>query len=404
MDNSSAQAVQQQIIICDNGQSKIKVGYAGENIPRHEIPTVVGKPKLQTTKDHHPSFPPTPARENSNMNIICGYEALDQRKTHDLTYPISTGQITDWDSMGYLYDDAFYNQLKLPSSSLDKNRIILSESPLTPTQHRNKIIETMFETYNFSHLNISLSPILTLYAQGLLTGIVIDSGEGSTTIVPVYESYVSPHLIKTIPVAGRAITNHLMKLLAFRGYNLDFETARYVKERSCYTAYDLERERTLVRETTSTLEKVVLPDGKVVRIERERFEAPECLFHPGVLGLEDAGLGKAVFSCVMEADIDCRLDYFKKIVLAGGSTMFPGLPNRLEKEIRRHYLDLVLKGDANRMKKLKIGIEDPPFRTHLVFLGASVLGNLMKEKDSFWMTKEYYEDVGAERAFSKCHI
>lgn len=81
--------------------------------------------------------------------------------------------------------------------------------------------------------------------------------------------------------------------------------------------------------------------------------------------------------------------------------MYPGLPSRLEHDIKQRYLKDVLKGDKKRLQKWKMKIENPPRRKHMVFLGASVLGNIMRERDEFWMTKAEYEEEGV-RILRKC--
>ena len=89
--------------------------------------------------------------------------------------------------------------------------------------------------------------MLTLYAQGLLTGVVVDTGDGVTHVVPVYEGYVPNNLIRRLDVAGRHVTDYLIKLLLLRGYaferTADFETVRQIKEQCCYVACDIEIER-----------------------------------------------------------------------------------------------------------------------------------------------------------------
>jgi actin-related protein len=77
---------------------------------------------------------------------------------------------------------------------------------------------------------------------GLQTGVVVDSGDGVTHIVPVYDGYALPHLVRRLDVAGRDITRYLIKLLLLRGYafnrTADFETVRQLKEKVCYVGYD----------------------------------------------------------------------------------------------------------------------------------------------------------------------
>jgi len=108
-----------------------------------------------------------------------------------------------------------------------------------------------------------------------------------------------------------------------------------------------------------------------------------------------------LFDCINKADVDTRPEFYNHIVLSGGSTMYPGLPSRLEKEIRNLYLQKVLKGNRATFAKFKCRIEDPPRRKHMVFLGGAVLAEIMKDKNEFWMNKNEYEEQG-EGVLRKC--
>jgi len=263
-------------------------------------------------------------------------------------------------------------------------------------------------------------------AAGLLTGVVVDSGDGVTHIVPVYEGFALPHLTRRLDVAGRDVTRYLIKLLLLRGYafnrTADFETVRQIKEKLCYVGYDLELETRLAQETTVLVENYTLPDGRVIKVGSERFE-----------DVEAVGMAEQLYNTIQAADIDIRSEFYKHIVLSGGSTMYPGLPSRLEKEIKQLYLTRTLNNDTSRLEvtlkkktffffffflsflspeistflcvsrfqKFKVRIEDPPRRKHMVFLGGAVLAEIMKDKEDFWVTKREYDEMGVSRALAK---
>jgi len=260
------------------------------------------------------------------------------------------------------------------------------------------MIEVMFEKYRFAGGYIAIQAVLTLYAQGLLTGVVVDSGDGVTHICPVYEGFALPHLTRRLDIAGRDITRYMIKLLLLRGYafnhSADFETVRMMKEKLCYIGYNIEQEQKLALETTVLVESYTLPDGRVIKVGGERFEAPEALFQPHLINVEGQGIAELVFSTIQGADIDVRPELYKHIVLSGGSTMYPGLPSRLEREIKQLHLERVLKGDTDKLAKFKIRIEDPPSRKDMVFIGGAVLAEVMKDKDSFWLMREEYLERG----------
>ncbi len=276
---------------------------------------------------------------------------------------------------------------------------------MNPSKNREELVERIFEKYQFAASNVSIQAMLTLYAQGLLTGVVVDTGDGVTHVVPVFDGFVPQNLIRRLDVAGRHITNYFIKLLLLRGYafnrTADFETVRQIKEKVCYVAHDIQVERNLALETTCLMENFTLPDGRVIKIGRERFEAPEAMFNPSLIDSEKAGMADMVFDMIQSADIDTRAEYYKHIVLSGGSSMYPGLPSRLEKDLRDRYLKDVLKGNIERMKKFKINIEDPPRRKYMVFLGGSVLADIMKDRQEFWMTKQEYDECGLRAVLAK---
>lgn len=327
---------------------------------------------------------------------MIGEEASDVRSYLQISYPMENGIIRNWQDMEYLWDYAFYNQMKFPSTSGGK--ILLTEPPMNPLKNRELMCEVMFEKYDFGGVYVAIQAVLALYAQGLSSGVVVDSGDGVTHIVPVYESVVLNHLTRRLDVAGRDVTRHLIDLLSRRGYafnrSADFETVRQIKEKLSYVSYDLNLDTKLARETTVLVENYELPDGRIIKVGQERFEAPECLFQPDLVDVEQPGIGELLFNTIQTADVDIRSSLYRAIVLSGGSSMYPGLPSRLEKELKQLWYTRILRGDATRLDKFKVKIEDPPRRKHMVFIGGAVLASIMADKDHMWLTKEEWHENG----------
>jgi actin-related protein 2 len=331
---------------------------------------------------------------------------------------MENGIVKRWDDMQHLWDYTFFEKMKIDPTG---RKILLTEPPMNPLSNREKMCEVMFERYNFGGVYVAIQAVLALYAQGLSSGVVVDSGDGVTHIVPVYESVVLSHLTRRLDVAGRDVTRQLISLLLRRGYafnrTADFETVRQIKEKLCYVSYDLELDQRLSEDTTVLVESYTLPDGRVIKIGSERFEAPECLFQPHLVDVEQPGIAEFLFNTIQAADVDVRTSLYKAIVLSGGSSMYPGLPSRLEKEIKQLWLTRVLGGNPERLgvcdpreftilcyynyanfifsQKFKVRIEDPPRRRHMVFLGGAVLANIMADKENMWISKAEWEEQGS---------
>jgi len=373
-------------LVVDNGTGFVKVGYAGSNFPEHVFPSIIGRPILRAEE-----------RVGSALikDIMIGDEAASNRTYLQVTQPMEHGIVKNWEDMKHLWDYTFDEKLRVDTRG---RKILLTEPPMNPKVNRQRMCQVMFEEYGFQGVYVAIQAVLTLYAQGLTTGVVVDSGDGVTHIVPVYDGYAMPHLTRRLDIAGRDVTRYLIKLLLMRGYafnrTADFETVREIKEKLCYVSYDLELDTRLSEETTVLVESYTLPDGRTIKVGSERFEAPECMFQPHLVDIEQPGVAEMLFQAIQTAPVDVRTELYKHVVLSGGSSMYPGLPSRLEKEMKQLYLTRVLGGDPTRLNKFKIKIEDPPRRKHMVFLGGAVLADIMKGREDFWISREEWFEKG----------
>mgnify|MGYP000873075169 CR=1 FL=1 len=214
-------------------------------------------------------------------------------------------------------------------------------------------------------------------AEGHSTGLVFDSGDGVSHVIPVYEGMVMNTAVERLNLAGRHVTNYLVRLLMLRGYafnsSADFETVRDIKENVCFVSYDVKKDRALANETTLHDMEYTLPDNETIRIGRERFEAAECLFNPFLAGVEDTGIAYLMWKSLEKVEIDCFLPLIKNIIMTGGTTMFAGLSTRMDSELRKILTDEKYGGDKTRVGKTGMNVHDPPRRKHSVFNGASFM-------------------------------
>jgi actin-related protein 2 len=199
---------------------------------------------------------------------------------------------------------------------------------MNPISNRKKMVSTMFEKYKFKGVHVEIQAVLALYAQGLVTGIVVDSGDGVTHVVPVYEGFCLSHIVSRLDLAGRDVTNYLIKLMLYRGYTFnrtaDFETVRIIKEKFCYVSCDLNLDKKLALETTTLVKSYELPDGREIKIAAERFEASEALFKPHLIDVDGLGMSDLIFNTINNADLDTRksVSYFFNLIFSSINTLF----------------------------------------------------------------------------------
>uniref|UniRef100_UPI00358EE650 actin, cytoplasmic-like isoform X2 n=1 Tax=Myxine glutinosa TaxID=7769 RepID=UPI00358EE650 len=366
-------------VVIDNGSGLCKAGLAGEKEPKVIFTNIVGRAKAKSVM--------IGAKQK---DCYIGDKAQAKRGVLTLSYPVKNGVVESWDDMEKIWRYVFDEQLKVKSKDF---KCMVTEAPLNPLANREKMAQVLFEKFEVPSLYAAIQGVLAMYAAGRITGLALDSGDGVTHTMPIYEGYCIPHAVLRLNMAGRSITKYLVRILTESGHTFtstaELEIVRNMKETLCFVSVDIKGDMAKKKEEFEKEYK--LPDGKVIKIHNQVFRAPETLFQPQNIGMEAAlGVDKIVYNSIMKCDIDVRKDLYANIVLAGGSTLFPGMDDRLTKEVT-----------AKAPPGTTVKCHAAPERKTSAWSGGSILASLSGFADQ-WVTAAEYKEVGPNIIFQKC--
>ncbi|RYR67863.1 hypothetical protein Ahy_A03g014314 isoform B [Arachis hypogaea] len=441
-------------IVIDLGSHTCKAGYAGEDAPKAVFPSVVGAIDQMDINGHGDGEEnlgaaaelPNNAKNldsdktKGKCKLYVGSQSLGYRRDYmEVLSPLKNGVVADWNIVDNIWDHALRDCLLVDP----KERPMLLSEPCNNTQEqRERTAELMFEKYKVPALFLAKNAVLTSFASGRATSLVIDGGGGSTTVAPVLDGYVLQKAVTTSPIGGEFLTDCLMKSLEGKGItikpryafkkkeirpgniqtvNLDFPhtTESYklysqrviasdIKECVCRAPDSPYDESSYSNIPMTSYE---LPDGQIIEIGSDRFKIPDILFNPSlvqhVLTIKYSEF--RTFSCghdfgssseyvqvidsINKCDVDIRRELFGSIMLTGGTASMQQLKERIEKEL------LEESPQAARVKVFASG--NATERRFSVWIGGSILASLGSFQQ-MWFSKSEYEEQGASYIQRKC--
>ncbi|XP_022850063.1 actin-related protein 4-like [Olea europaea var. sylvestris] len=424
-------------VVVDLGSNTCKAGYAGEDAPKAVFPSVVGSiDQMEVDPDipdkYSESAPDTKSKGKGKFYV--GSQDLGIRRDHmQVLSPIKDGIVVDWDMVESIWDHALRQCLLIDPK---EHPMLLAEPCSNTQQQREKTAEIMFEKYQVPALFLAKNAVLTSFASGRATSLVVDSGGGSTTVTPVHDGYVLQKAVATSPIGGEFLTDCLLKSLEHKSISIKPRHAFTRKEirpgefltvdldfPNTTESYKLYSQRMIASDikecvcrapdtpydessySNIPMTSYELPDGQTIEIGADRFKIPDILFNPSLVqsipGMETyaettssvRGLPQMVIESINKCDVDIRRELFSSILLAGGTASMQQLKERLEKDL------LEESPQAARVKVLASG--NATERRFSVWIGGSILASLGSFQQ-MWFSKSEFEEHGAPYIQRKC--
>ncbi|KAF8176107.1 Actin, cytoplasmic [Mycena galopus ATCC 62051] len=356
-------------LVFDNGSATSRAGFAGEDMPSCTFPSVIGRLR-------HPGFLPAGYPEK---DCYVGDEVLAKRGILSTRYPIIDGFFHHYADMEAIWRHTYDTELR---AMPEAHPLLLTEQPFNPRASQEQMGTILLEGLGVPAFWVGIGAVLALYTAGRTrqTGVVVDSGEGETRFVPVYEGIAVRHGMRRMDVAGRDVTDRVGRMLGERGYAMtkmsERELVRDMKERMCCVALDFQHE-------AGAEQTYELPDGQVISLGNERFVAPEVLFEPSLADSNSPGIHEWICKSIASCDVDLQQELYNNVLLSGGNTLFPGFSERLHKELSK----LAPPG-------VTVKVHAPRERKHGAWIGGSILASMSTFR-KMWISKQEYEEFGA---------
>ena len=291
----------------------------------------------------------------------------------------------------------FYDELRVapPGTPLEEHPALVVHPLPMQQSARELLARILFETFHVPAVMFAPRSTLAIMSPSRTSGLSVDIGRLDASVVPCAEGrnhFPVPveEKARSTSVAGDALDTYMTRLLAERGYafttTAEREIVRDIKEKLCYVALDFDAEMQTAAASSALEKSYELPDGQVVILGNERFRCAEALFQPSLIGSSEPGLHEVIYKTIMACDVDLRKDLWSNIVLSGGSTLFAGLADRLQKELT-----------AIAPASMHVKVISPPERKWSAWIGGSIWASLTST-EALWITRQAYDEAGPRSA------
>lgn len=314
-------------------------------------------------------------RENKS-DCVVGDAAVQRKQFLDLHYPIQRGIVTDWNNLSNIWHRCFYYEtMGCPQES----GVVVTCSVFSSEQEREKMTEILLETYEVPGLIMCNTAMLSAIHAGKTTATILNCGHQTIEAVPVVNLKAIPQAALKIERGGEELTQYMRRLFAENGTIISVDDAEIIKTKHGYVAVDFES----TLQNAGPVISFNSDDGRSINCETERFHCPEALFRPSVAGWESVGIHELVFDSITKCDKEIQKELMGSIVPCGGCSLFPGLSDRLMKELTALVpSDVALK------------VIPPTFGSkYSSWIGASQLTSL-KISDDMWISRDEYLESG----------
>ncbi|KAI9478357.1 MAG: actin family [Benjaminiella poitrasii] len=312
-------------LVFDIGSSMTRAGYAGEDTPRVMFPTSIGyiddeqeeqstaQPTDEDSIMTDANNPSLPTKDKKRKHFIGDNKINLFRSQMEIKNPLKDGIVNDWEAVEQIWDFTFKDMLRIQP---EEHPLLCTEPAWNTKENREKAIEIAFEKFHFPAFYLAVDAVLTAFSVGRATALVLDSGGGVTSTVPVYDGFVLKKGILHQPIAGDLLTEKIKdQLKADLDYTITprYKIAKKRKQtleadeqpdlelrdleglRDSFNEYQINRiineyKETVCQVSEVTFDEVLLssrpkksfgfPDGFNHSFGLERYRVPELLFDP----------------------------------------------------------------------------------------------------------------------------